>query len=93
MKLYEKMREWENMSWCRPYTNENCTVAINGGKVVGYRVNGHDVDASEFNFDLLETMRETGCCECPWKDECEVMDDVEDVRGLTAHGVMNGEEW
>lgn len=74
MKLYEKMRERENMSWCRPYVNETCAVAINEGKAVGYMVNGHDVDTSKFDFGLLDTMRETGCCECPWRDECEVME-------------------
>lgn len=108
MKLYEKMRNGENLSWCRPFTtkHKNLWVIVKEGKIEAIHelfghiyfgqpyafVNPSENLIAEFariynknyyaNKDyftpteiLLDVLYEKGCADCPFRDECEAMED------------------
>ena len=99
MKLFDFMRDGENLGWCKPYASDD------GRFFMVSTQNGFDlmVDGEVFplasdevlddfakrvnpeNYDhfkqigrsadeiAIDAMREKGCRECPFKDECDAM--------------------
>lgn len=90
-KAYENMKENENLDWCKPYIDEEGNViSINYEMLYSpleiYRRNAiaHSKGLNMTKEEVLEMIREeklkeTGCCNCPFRDECEAMDLNEDV--------------
>lgn len=114
MKLYEKMRDGENLDCCRPYVSPDGSmwVIVKEGKVdriiekfntaygLSYTFIHPNIDvvrsfARKYNADydefdnlysqyvygqydevmLLDALEEKGCFDCPFRDECEFMED------------------
>lgn len=78
--LYEKMRRTENLSWCKPYVNEDGSKAVIVNEGVAYPVRGITSvkEGDKFTDELANEidaydMHEVGCCDCPVKDDCECM--------------------
>ena len=105
MKLYEKMRDGENLSWCRPFVTKDEKVWLirNSGEVTALMKDGvsmirpdeetlknlariyneedynewiNNEELSYIRADeiLTDVMKECGCAECPYRDDCECMD-------------------
>lgn len=47
MKVIEKMREGENLGWCKPLVNKNVTVAVNNGTIIAIRKDDRDIPVSD----------------------------------------------
>lgn len=109
MKLYEKMRDGENLSWCKPFTTkrQNFWVIVKEGKIEKIHdqfghiyfempyafVNPSENLIAEFariynnkkyyadkdyltpTEILLDALYEKGCFDCPFRNECEAMED------------------
>lgn len=78
MKLYKKMRDGENLSWCRPYRCDDKYYVRNEGEIVSIMDNGVDLVIDKDTLRIVEECdewEEIGCAECPWRDECDAMDD------------------
>ncbi len=82
MKLYEKMKNNENMGYCKPFisTNDNnIFLAVNEREICAF--NGiaeitHYVNVSDIDFDAIAdkyNLMETGCNKCAVRDKCDVM--------------------
>ena len=88
MKLYEKMRPGENLSWCKPLVSDDEKTAIiqNEGEIISAMIDGKLLDipndevAKEIEkYDIdIDDLHETGCANCPFRDECDAMDVDED---------------
>ena len=82
MKAYKRMRADENLSWCRPYRCGNNYYVQNEGEIIKLMQDGTDlvIDKDTLRIvDECDDWEEIGCSECPWRDECEVMEeDVDD---------------
>lgn len=108
MKLYEKMRNGENLSWCRPYVSPDGliwviykegevdvitevikspyyvhdfvlpNIAIIRGFARKYNAMFDDLFYN-YNYTpkdiLIGALDEKGCADCPFRDECEAMED------------------
>ena len=83
MKAYERMKDTENLSWCKPYVAKNGKIvfAICEGEIVGLSVDGKEKSINTETIRTVEDIllepgcEELGCCNCPWRDSCEAMDD------------------
>lgn len=86
MKLYETMRDDENLGWCKPYVS-----ACGYGMVVK---DGEIIEASEEDWigsdaeKILEEYQlvETGCKNCPWKNQCDAVNDEVMVASIKVYG-------
>lgn len=73
MKLYESMRNGENLDWCASYANEKGEyIVINSGVVIS-STNSKLVGVKSDSLDFVWEWKELGCNECPWRDECDAM--------------------
>ena len=80
MKLYEKMNYGENLGWCIPYFSEDGTKGFtkNGDDIrvfgdIGVKSGDYSANEVEELIDKND-LREGGCSECPFRDECDAMD-------------------
>ena len=77
MKAYKRMRDGENLSWCRPYRCGDNYYVRNESGVIGIMQNGKDLIIDKDTLHIVndcDDWEEIGCAECPWRDECEAMD-------------------
>lgn len=88
MKLYKTMRPTENLSWCKPLCKSIGPVQVwaiqNEGEIVSWGIKVQrskmwepttQEEQQEIEKILQEDAEEKGCCECPWRDECEAMNE------------------
>lgn len=99
LKDYMEQHPGENLSWCKPYTDEDGNALIMyEGEAIAYQINGQKHLKGGSCFDLeqfareinpyhddykgytdehiaLEMLRECGCASCPFRDECEAMNE------------------
>lgn len=86
MKRYEAMRPDEDMSWCSPYVSDDKKFAFieTDGDINSVLINGEYLpkpynrdnvtkEFAKYGIDM-DDLPGTGCVDCPWRDECEVMD-------------------
>lgn len=98
MKAYKRMRAGENLSWCRPYRSGNNYYVQNEGEIIQLMQDGTDLVIDKDTLRIVEECddwEEIGCAECPWRDECEAMnEDVDDFSDDDlAEIVRDADDW